>query len=284
MNYSWWNELPLHMDGTLLTIGNFPIRYYGLMYLAAFFTCYQAMAIIIKREKLPINAVQLEGLATWIIGGILIGARLGYVFFYNFSYYIKHPFEMIIPFSFEGGFHFTGIAGMSYHGGLIGAVLAGSYFIRKHKLDYWMVVNLSFTAAPLGYTWGRIGNFLNGELYGRVTNSPIGMLFPMDTTGPGNTPQLRHPSQLYEAFSEGVLLFAIIWFLRSKGQFKHHIMSLYLIGYGTARYIVEFFREPDAHIGLNMLGQSRGQMLCLIMILAGIGLWVYRQKRITTHS
>lgn len=272
MSYTWWNLIPQHMDGTLITIGSFPIRYYGLMYLVAFFTTYKTMAYLVKKEKLAIKSDILEGLITWAIVGILIGARFGYVFFYNFEYYSQHISEIILPFSFNNGFHFTGIAGMSYHGGLIGGFVAGVIFIKRNKIDFWMIMNLVFTAIPIGYTWGRIGNFLNGELYGRATESGIGMLFPSD-----KTQLLRHPSQLYESLGEGILLFTLLFFLRQKSNFKEHILAFYLIGYGTIRYIIEFFREPDAHIMLNAIGMSRGQVLCSIMILVGIGLYIYRQ-------
>lgn len=268
---SWWNLIPQHMDPTLLTIGSFPIRWYGLMYLAAFFTCYQVMWWTIRRDHMKITKEQLDDMAAWIIGGVLVGARLGYVVFYNLGYYVNHPLEAILPVSWEGGFHFTGISGMSYHGGLIGAILGASWCIYKNKWHYWTWINLSFMAAPLGYTWGRLGNFINGELYGRVTTSPIGMLFPMD-----KTQTLRHPSQLYELFFEGIVLFAILFWLYRKDWFKQHMMSFYVIGYGSFRFFIEFFREPDAHIGLLAFGFSRGQQLCLTMIFGGIALILVR--------
>ena len=134
-------------------------------------------------------------------------------------------------------------------------------------------MNLIFSAVPLGYSWGRLGNFINGELYGRATTSSIGMLFPMD---PSHT--LRHPSQLYELTFEGIVLFMVVqWFYR-KPQFRNHIISIYLMGYGTARFFIEFFREPDVQIGLNAAGLSRGQELCMLMILSGAGLWFVRAQ------
>jgi phosphatidylglycerol:prolipoprotein diacylglycerol transferase len=276
MNYTWWNLLPTTFDGTLVTVGSFPIRYYGLMYLLAFLTAYKVMQYTIKRENIDFKAEHLEGMMTWIIGGILIGARLGYVFFYNFSYYSQHLGEILMPFSFEGGFHFTGISGMSYHGGLIGATIGGLLYLRKNKLSFWTAANLAATATPLGYTWGRWGNFLNGELYGRPTDSSIGMLFPAD-----KTQLLRHPSQLYEAFGEGLVLFAILFSIRIYfPKLREHIMGLYLIGYGIIRYIIEYFREPDAHLGLNSLGFSRGQLLCIAMIIAGIIFIAIRKKQL----
>jgi len=279
MEYTWWNLIPQHMSPTAITLLGFPVRWYGLMYLAAFFTCYQVIWHYIRKDKLPITKEQLDGLATWVIAGILIGARLGYVLFYNLEYYAAHPLDAILPFSFDGGFHFTGISGMSYHGGLIGSFLSGSYYIRREKLNYWQVVNLTFLSVPLGYTFGRLGNFINGELYGRPTQSEIGMLFPMD-----KTQLLRHPSQLYEMTFEGVVLFFLLVLLRRFAALKNHTMALYLIGYGTARFVIEFFREPDAHIGLNAIGASRGQLLCAAMIFAGISLYVWGRTRELRHN
>lgn len=274
MEYTWWNLIPQHLSPTAIEILGFPIRWYGLMYLAAFFTCYQVIWHYVCKEKLPLTKEQLDGLATWVIAGILIGARLGYVIFYNLGYYAQHPLDAILPFSFDGGLHFTGISGMSYHGGLIGSFLSASYYIRREKLNYWLVVNLTFLSVPLGYTWGRLGNFLNGELYGRPTDSPIGMLFPMD-----KSQLLRHPSQLYEMTFEGVALFAALVFLRRFASLKNHTMALYIMGYGLVRFCIEFFREPDAHIGLNAFGASRGQLLCAAMILTGLALYVWGRRR-----
>jgi len=278
--YSFWNMIPSHMDPTLVTIGSFPIRWYGLMYLAAFFTTYQVMWRTILRDKMSITKEQLDDIAAYIIAGVLIGARLGYVIFYNLDYYIQNPLEAVLPFGFEGGFHFTGISGMSYHGGLIGALTGAVLCIRKHKWKYGPVLNLGFMAAPLGYSWGRLGNFINGELYGRVTTSPIGMLFPMDKTH-----TLRHPSQLYELFFEGIVLFFILFWLYKKPFFRNHMVSLYVMGYGFFRFFIEFFREPDVQIGLNALGFSRGQELCATMIVVGASVMVVREamKRRTSQ-
>ncbi len=161
---------------------------------------------------------------------------------------------------------------MSYHGGLIGAFLGSSYCLYKNKMDYWTFNNLGFMAAPIGYTWGRLGNFINGELYGRDTDSPIGMLFPMD-----RTQSLRHPSQLYELFFEGIILFLILQWLYRKPWFKNHMVAFYVIGYGTFRFFIEFFREPDAHLGLRAFGLSRGQELCLTMVTIGVTLIIVRE-------
>ncbi len=245
------------------------------MYLVAFSLGWLLVWRFTKKYKIQaMKREQLDSVVTWLIVGVLLGARLGYVFFYNFGYYINHLSEIILPFSFNGGFHFTGISGMSYHGGLIGAFLFTSYAIKKTKLDYWKSVNTIFLIVPLVYTFGRLGNFINGELYGRVTESPIGMLFPL---APEKPPVLRHPSQLYEMCFEGFILFGILYALwKLFPKVRGHIMALYLIGYGLARFFIEFFREPDTHIGLNTLGMTRGQILCSAMILSGIALWAVR--------
>jgi len=277
MSYSWWNTIPLHLNPTAITILNFPIRWYGLMYLFAFFFGYHLIWHFTNKYKIQqMKREQLEAVMTWLIAGVLLGARFGYVFFYNFDYYINHISEIIMPFSFDGGFHFTGISGMSYHGGLIGSFLAASYAIKQQKLDYWKSVNTIFLVVPLVYTFGRLGNFINGELYGRVTESGIGMLFPL---APERPPVLRHPSQIYEMCFEGFVLFGILYALwRIYPSLRNHVMALYLIGYGVARFFIEFFREPDAHIGLNFLSMSRGQMLCSAMILSGVALWAWRKR------
>lgn len=272
--HSWWTTLPLRIDPVFFSLGGFQVRWYGLMYLAAFFTCYKVIWGVIKRDRLPVTKIQMESFTTWIIAGILIGARLGYVLFYNFSYYAQHPLEAILPFSFSGGFRFTGISGMSYHGGLIGAFLTGTYFVRREKLNYWMMNNLTFLAVPLGYTWGRLGNFLNGELWGRETTAAIGMIFPSDKLG-----LIRHPSQLYEAFFEGVFLFALLYWAYVKPPMRKFMMAGYLFGYGFFRFFIEYLREPDAHIGLNTLGLSRGQILCAAMMFAGIAIGYWRWKK-----
>lgn len=237
------------------------------MYLAAFFTSYKVIWHTIQRDKISATKEQLDSLTSWIIAGLLIGGRIGYVLFYNLPYYLNHPSEAILPFSFVDGFHFTGISGMSYHGGLIGAFLAASYVLRKNRWNYGQWVNLIMSAIPLGYAWGRLGNFINGELYGRETTASIGMLFPLD-----HLQVLRHPSQLYELFFEGLVLFAILQWTYRKPSLKSYMLSFYLIGYGLFRFMIEFFREPDVQIGLNAFGLSRGQLLCIAMVAVGVGI------------
>ena len=273
--WSWWQHLPENIDPVIFQIGSFKLQYYGLMYIVAFgITYFLAWYRAKHEERFDLSTDQLKDIMTYMILGLIIGARLGYVVFYNLSYYLDHPLEIILPFSFSNGFHFTGISGMSYHGGLIGVVLAGWLYVRKNKLNSWDVIDLFFPGAPLGYTFGRLGNFINGELYGRVTESPIGMYFPL-----AQTKQLRHPSQLYEAFFEGIFLFAVLWGVRKMKLPRGSMIALYLIGYGLVRFIIEYFREPDEHLGFVLLSFSMGQVLCFLMILGGIGLYLYLSRK-----
>jgi len=206
-----------------------------------------------------------------LILAVLIGGRLGYVLFYNLFYYLKHPLEIFLPFNINNGFQYTGLYGMSYHGALIAIVITSVFFCRKYKLNFWLLADLLASAVPLGYTFGRLGNFINGELYGRVTTVPWGMFFPLDLKH-----QLRHPSQLYEALFEGIFLFIILWSLRKRVRISGTLFSLYLIGYGSVRFFLEFFREPDQQLGLIFGPFTMGQILCFTMILSGIIILVVR--------
>ncbi len=269
----FWQHIPEHIKPYIFKIGQFELRYYGLMYIAAFLTVYLLSLYRLKTEKFSYSKITIENYFTWAILGLILGARFGYVLFYNLSYYISHPLEIILPFSLRGGFHFTGLAGMSYHGGLIGVLIATQIFCYKNKFTFWQFSEFIVPQIPLGYTFGRIGNFINGELYGRATTKSWGMYFPQDATG-----QLRHPSQLYESFFEGVFLFIILWSIRKKKKFDGFFLSLYLIGYGLVRLLIEFIREPDSHIGYYFGFVTMGQILCICMIVAGIGLFYIRKR------
>ena len=267
----WWQHLPEHMDPVILQIGSFKLQYYGLMYIVAFAITYGLATYRLRREdRFQIDEEQLQGLMTAMILGLIVGARLGYVLFYNFSYYLQHPLEIILPFEFSDGIRFTGITGMSYHGGLIGVVVATIIFVRKNRLDFFGVADLIVPCIPLGYTFGRLGNFINGELFGRVTTHPIGMFFPF-APGPGR----RHPSQLYEAFFEGIVLFVVLWAIKARVTTRGAMLALYLMGYGLVRFFIEYARQPDAHLGFIFFSLSMGQLLCMAMILVGALLLLY---------
>ncbi len=269
---SFWQNLPAHITPYLFSIGSFQLRYYSLMYIVAFVIVYFLVTYRIKNENFKYTSEDIQDYLVWAMVGVLLGARLGDVLFYNLDYYLYHPLEIFLPFTFSDGIRFTGISGMSYHGGVIGVIIMSVLFCRKRKFDFWKFADLISPAIPLGYTFGRIGNFINGELFGRVTTVPWGMYFPLDATG-----SLRHPSQLYEAFFEGIFLFAILWIIRKKSPFDGALLGLYIFGYGFFRFMIEFFREPDYMVGPI----SIGQFLCLLMMLAGCGLLMWRKKAAT---
>ncbi|WP_408998876.1 prolipoprotein diacylglyceryl transferase [Syntrophus buswellii] len=269
----FWQYLPAKLRPELFSIGSFSVRYYSLMYLVAFFLTYVLVMYRIRKERFSYSSETIQDLLLWTILGLIVGARLGYVLFYNFSYYLSHPLEILLPFEFSGGIRFVGISGMSYHGGAIGVLLATLIFCRKRAISFWNILELFSPAVPLGYTFGRIGNFINGELYGRMTDVPWGMYFPLDSLH-----QLRHPSQLYEAFFEGLVLFAVLWSIRRRSPFDGFLFVAYLFGYGFVRFFIEFFREPDVQLGLIFGGVfTMGQALCLLMMAAGVLIYFFRR-------
>ncbi len=261
---NWWQELPYHISPYLIQINGFGIRYYSLMYLAAFVSVYLLLRYRLSRESFPFTPELIQDFLIWAALGVILGGRMGYVLFYNFSYFTSHPLEILLPFEFSNGIRFTGITGMSFHGGLMGVVLVFVFFCRRHSINIWTFSDLFCPAVPLGYTFGRLGNFFNGELFGTVTTLPWGMAFPGDPLH-----ELRHPSQLYEAFFEGLVLFILLWAIRQKSWARHRLFALYLMGYGFIRFFIEFVRQPDAHLNYLWLGLTMGQLLCAAMILAG---------------
>jgi phosphatidylglycerol:prolipoprotein diacylglycerol transferase len=255
--FYFWQHLPSRIDPNIFQIGSFQVRYYSLMYIVAFALTYFLVVFRLEKEKFPYTRETIQDFMLWAIIGIILGGRLGYVLFYNFEYYLRHPSEIFLPFDFSHGVRFVGISGMSYHGGLVGLIAASLIFCKKYRISFWNMADLFAPAVPLGYTFGRIGNFINGELWGRATAVPWGMYFPLDGSG-----LLRHPSQLYEAFFEGVLLFAVL--------------ALYMVGYGLVRFFIEFYREPDAQLGFVIGSLSMGQVLSLLMVIAGVVIGVMR--------
>ena len=257
----------------IFTVGSFKLQYYGLMYILAFITTYFLAKYRTNTEEPFLYTDNFhKDLLTYAFVGVLAGGRLGYVLFYNLEYYLEHPLEIIWP--FRNGMEFVGISGMSYHGGLIGVFLAVALFVRGRGVSYWNIGDLYGPIVPLGYTFGRLGNFINGELYGRVTEASIGMYFPSAPTA-----ELRHPSQLYEAAFEGLFCFALLWFTRKVKMVEGARVCLFLISYGTVRFFIEFFRQPDSHLGFVLGKFSMGQVLCVTMILSGVGIWLYLKRR-----
>ncbi|MBA4349407.1 MAG: prolipoprotein diacylglyceryl transferase [Thermodesulfovibrio sp.] len=246
----------------IVRIGPLSVRWYGLMYLIGFALSYLLVRYQIKKKGLNFGKDFVESLYSYIILGLLIGARLGYVIFYNPVYYFYRPLEI---FAIWHG-------GLSFHGGLIGSIIAGLLFCRKYRFEFWQVSDLVIITAPVGLGLGRLGNFINSELYGRITDVPWAMVFPSG----GSLP--RHPSQLYEFFLEGILLFAVLWILKDRGFRSGILSSIFIILYGSFRFFVEFFREPDLHIGFILGIFTMGQILSLLMIFAGAGILYIRKK------
>lgn len=265
---AWWQHLPSQMNPVLVMIGPITIRWYGTMYIIAFTIVYLLSRYRIDSEKLKFEKTFPGDALTWAMAGVLLGGRIGYILFYGFHDFLADPIHSLLPFgSGNGSCSFSGISGMSFHGGLIGVAIALLIFNRKSRQGFFETVDLFIPAIPLGYTFGRLGNFINGELYGRVTTSPIGMYFPM-----APTVELRHPSQLYEAFFEGLVLFVLLWSIRKKAPWTGFLTGLYVFGYGFVRFFIEFFREPDAQLGFVFLNFSMGQVLCFLMMAVGLGI------------
>lgn len=213
-------------------------------------------------QQLGLTGPVAQDLIFYLAVGLIIGARLGYLIFYqynDYSFYLKHPIEIVA----------TWHGGMSFHGGAIGAAFAGWLFCRRKKLPFWAVADSVAVVAPIGIGLGRLGNFINGELFGRPSDVPWAMIFP------DGGPIPRHPSQLYEALAEGLILFTLLWCLRQR-PFKDGMMVVFFLNlYGAFRFVLEFFRAPDPQLGLVVGFLTMGQVLCLAMILAGILLAVY---------
>lgn len=257
----FYRNLPQRIDPAIFSVGSFSVYWYSLAYLAGFSVI---MALLYWRVYKKETNLVWNDIFDYLLNSflaIIIGGRLGYVIFYNLDYFLVNPLEIIFPFGENG--NFTGIYGMSYHGGVAGFILATYLFCKKRKINFLKLTDFVLPAIPAGYFFGRIGNFLNSELYGRETNEAWGMNF-----GDG---LLRHPSQLYEAFFEGIILFIILWTLRNKLIGKIGLISgLYLSGYGVVRFVIEFFREPDIQLGTFFNYLTMGQILSTIMIGGGL--------------
>lgn len=241
-------------DPVALQIGPLAVHWYGLMYLAGFALVWIFGRLRIQRGHTNLTVRDLEDLIFYSVLGVVIGGRLGYALFYKPGDYLENPLHIL--YLWQGG--------MSFHGGLVGVLVVLLLFARKHKKTLLEVGDFIAPLVPLGLTTGRLGNFINGELWGRPTNLPWGMVFPQ--TGDGLA---RHPSQLYEMALEGIVLFAILWWLAQKPRPVGQLSAFFLIGYGVFRFLVEFTRQPDAFLGFIAGGLTMGQLLSLPMIVAG---------------
>ncbi len=256
-------------DPIALQIGPLAVRWYGLMYLLAFgLFILLGRSQIKRRPDLGWTAQDLDDLLFYGILGVVLGGRLGEVVFYQPGYYLQHPAEIIAIWK----------GGMSFHGGFLGVLVALFWFARKTGRGFWQVADFVAPLVPTGLATGRIGNFINGELWGRPADPslPWAMVFPHVDALP------RHPSQLYQALGEGLLLFLVLWFYARKPRTAGATSAVFLIGYGALRFTAEFFRTPDPGIfGVLTLGLSTAQWLCVPMVAAGIGLmaWSHRHPK-----
>ncbi len=273
----FWNHIYEHFNPIAFEFFGLKIHWYGIMYVLALLSALFMAKWIVKKDSLLISVKDLDNYFIWVEIGVILGARLGYILFYDphTTYYLSHPWQIFNPF-IDGVF--VGIRGMSYHGALIGFLVASFAFSKKHKISQWFLLDIVAISVPLGYVFGRFGNFLNQELVGRYTTVPWGIY--VDGV-------LRHPSQLYEAFLEGVLIYIIIYLYRRHKRFEGELIALYGLLYSIARFIAEFFREPDFQMGFVYGGwMSMGQVLSVIMATLAVGLYLYlkstSKKTLTT--
>jgi phosphatidylglycerol:prolipoprotein diacylglycerol transferase len=267
MNY--WNHIYEHFNPIAIDLGVISVHWYGIMYVLALLSALWFAKYIIKKDKMAIEDAVVDSFFIWIEIGVILGARIGYILFYDphTSYYLTHPWQIFNPF-ING--EFVGIRGMSYHGAILGALIATVLFGRRHPGVIFKLLDVVGLAVPVGYVFGRIGNFLNQELVGRATDLPWGIY--VDGV-------LRHPSQLYEALLEGVIVALLIFFYRHRKRFDGELIALYGLLYGLARFIAEFWREPDPQLGYICCGwMSMGQLMSLLMMAISIGLYVIIQR------
>ena len=252
-----------HIDPVFFRLGPLEFRWYGLMYIIGFITAYFVIFAGVKRKKIGWTRDDVADFVFMVAMGVIVGGRTGYILFYNLSYYIDHPLKVFAV--WEGG--------MSFHGGFIGAILAGILFVRKMQTGFFRMADIVAPTIPIGLGLGRVGNFINGELYGRITDMPWGMVFP------NGGPMPRHPSQLYEAFLEGPLMYLVLWLMGRKERPAGVIFWTFISLYGLFRFFVEFFREPDQQLGYIMGPFSMGQLLSFPMFLLGMGMiWLTYKK------
>lgn len=254
-------------DPVALQLGPFAVHWYGLMYVLAFLqVMWLGRVHLRRRPDLGLSPQFLDDLVFWGVIGVLLGGRLGYALFYKPGDFLADPAAIVRI--WQGG--------MSFHGGLLGVLLAMAWVARRSGVRWLTITDAIAPLVPLGLALGRVGNFINAELWGRPTESAWGMVFPLVDQLP------RHPSQLYQAGLEGVALFVLLWWFAARQRPVGQVSALFLAGYGVARFAVEFAREPDAHLGLLGLGLTMGQWLCLPMLL--VAGWLWQRSRVSAHG
>jgi phosphatidylglycerol---prolipoprotein diacylglyceryl transferase len=256
------------IDPVLFTYGPLELRWYGLLYSLAALVWYGVTLAEFRRKGGPVPPERMPELFVSGLVGAILGARIGYVFIHGISHYVAQPWEI---FAFWHG-------GMSFHGSYVGMIVGGLVFVRRHRYPVGEIADAAFLGIPLGLMLVKIGNFINCESFGRVTSVPWGVVFP------AGGPLPRHPVQLYEAFLQGPLLFAILWMLRSKTKKPGEIGIAFMLGYALLRFVSEFFRGPDPNTNFIWHGLTLAQVLCLIMFAVGVGLLVYSRTRADRHA
>ena len=251
------------IDPVIFTLGPLQVRWYGLMYVIAFLVGTEIAKYLARRGFFKVPVEKVDTMVGYLIVSMFLGARLTYVFVYNWGYYSNNIMEL---FSVWKG-------GLSFHGALAGMALGAYIFSKRNGVSVLQTFDTFTLCGPQGLLWGRIGNFINGELYGRVTDSPLGVVFP--TGGP----YARHPSQLYEAFFEGLVMMIVVWAVKQKTKTQGVISATFIMGYAFFRYFIEFFREADSQLGYYFGGTTTmGQILCFLMFLVGLGMFFYVKK------
>jgi phosphatidylglycerol:prolipoprotein diacylglycerol transferase len=254
----------VNFDPVIFSLGPVAIRWYGLMYVIGFLLGSKIVGYLAKARFLTLTQEEADKILTYLLIGMIVFARLGYVFIYNWEE--THSFMDVIA-VWKGG--------LSFHGAAVGFIVATMIFAKVHKVTFRMVMDAICVAVPQGLFWGRIGNFMNMELYGRPTDSALGMVFASDPEA-----LLRHPSQLYQALGEGLILAVIMFLLLRRVKIYGIICGSFLIGYGVLRFIVEYFRSPDPQMGLYFgLQLTMGQILCALMVFGGVGWILYIRSR-----
>lgn len=270
----WWQHVPRHIDPVALMIGSFALRWYAVCFVGGFFAAIGYLLFRVRQGETSFDAETVWDTALTVFLGIIVGGRLGFALFYEPSLF-HDPLSMFSPVAPSTG-EFVGVRGMSFFGALIGASLALALFVRLKGLSLLKFADFAVSAVPIALFIGRIGNFLNLELPGRITTVPWAMYFPDPSTGMW---QLRHPSQLYEAFLEGVVLFLVLARFRKRNPRDGILTLLFLLGYATARFLVEFFREPDPGSPIFFGWMSEGQALSLALLLIASAVAMTRNRK-----
>jgi phosphatidylglycerol:prolipoprotein diacylglycerol transferase len=271
-----WQTIYQSFNPVALDLGFIKVHWYGLCYIGALFGAYFLAKWFVTKDKLPFTHENIDEYFIWAEVGVILGGRLGFILFYdpNTMWYLTNPWQIFNPF-LNG--EFVGIRGFSYHGGVIGFLIASVIFAKRAKLNFWALMDLVALSVGPAYFLGRLGNFLNQELFGRVTD--VGWAIMVDGA-------LRHPSQLYEGITEGLLVFVILYAIRKRKTFDGELAALYAVLYGAARFGCEFYRQPDIQLGFlfNTEWLTMGMLLSLAFIAAGVIIYVYLRRKVLNHG